>query len=254
MLGIESSIQLTTHNSYEVQSRSSSWTHTKRRMSSPMNTAIYYNNVGIAYLEKGDHEDALRMLKEAAQQLYTATLNHKTSVNSEAGKITETECDVSSKARYFPRQPLVSNTDSNTFLCSVPIFLSAKNSSGGCTQESAVVLYNMALTYHLNAISANSISKALQNAMTLFEMASNLSLQVDHSEQTSHIIMSSLNNLGLLHHEQGNYSRSHQYFEDLSVYISSLRTPTEIYIASERRAFLLNAMVLRNEAKGAAAA
>ena len=223
-------------------------------MSSPLNTAIYYNNVGIAYLEKGNHEDALRMLKEAAQQLYTATLSHKTSVIQEADHVTETECDVFFKAHDFPRRPLVTNTESNTFLCSVPIFLSVMNCSGGYTQESAVVLYNMALTYHLNAISANSISKALQNAMILFEMASNLSLQVDTSEQTSQIIMSSLNNLGLLHHEQGNYSRSHQYFEDLSVYISSLRTPTDRFVATERRAFLLNAMVLRNEAKGAAAA
>jgi tetratricopeptide (TPR) repeat protein len=224
-----------------------------------MNAAIYYNNAGICYLEHGNHDDALRMLKEAAQRMYSVTVARKSSMETtdEDDSLDEPtmDRDMAPKSHDIPRRSLISPAaDNSSFMCSIPIFLSASDTTESCTEESAIILYNMALTYHLNALSANPISKALENAITLFGMAYNLCLQVHQTERTSRVIMSSLNNMGLLHHDQGNYALSHQYFEDLSFYISSLNEPTERSVAMERNGFLLNAMVLRNESQGAAAA
>jgi tetratricopeptide (TPR) repeat protein len=225
-----------------------------------MNAAIYYNNAGICYLEQGNHNDALDLLKEAAQRIYSLTVARATSnmaITYEDNSFDEPsmDCDMASKSHDIPRRPLISPAaDNSSFMCSIPIFLSAPNNTETCTEESAVILYNMALTYHLNSLSANPVSNAHANAITLFGMAYDLCLRLHQNERTSRVIMSSLNNMGVLHHDLGNYSLSHQYFEDLSFYIGSLDEATDRSVANERNGFLLNSIVLRNEAHGAAAA
>ena len=224
----------------------------------PTSSFSYYNDLAIAYLEEGHHEEAVRLLKEAAKLMYTLTLS---CANKDKSSRDEPECQnvIDSKSapesHNIPRRPMISSmTENNSFICSRPIFLSNGDTSSNYHEESAVILYNMALAYHLNSICANRFPKALDNAIKLFEMAYNLSLRVGQTERTSLIVMSSLNNLGLLHYDQGDFTNSNECFEDLFSYISSLDTPVEKSIAIERNGFLINAMVLTNQMHGAAAA
>jgi len=229
--------------------------------SQTMSNASYYNNAGIAYLEQGKHVESLDMLKEAARLVMCVMANSCDIRNTRTDTVTDASMNVALDqangvtgiSRRFSGMRIA---DNNCFMFPVPIFLPADNavSSNNCTEVSATILYNMALTYYINSKSSNPLPKALNNSMTLFDMACNLSLEIRHTPRSSQIIMSSLNNLGVLYRDQGNYKRSHKYFDDLSSYIASLREPTERSVARARQEFLLNALVLRNEAEGAAAA
>jgi len=144
-----------------------------------------------------------------------------------------------------------------SFLCDCPIVMQRhpnNRTSATCTLESATILYNMGLTYHLNFIRVTeSLEHALSNALTLYEMAYNLGMQIPNSVRSSQIVMASLNNLGQLHHELGDFGRSRFFLEELSSYIMSLENPPQHEIALERHEFMLNVMVLR-EPQGAPAA
>ena len=101
---------------------------------------------------------------------------------------------------------------------------------------------------------AFAIDHALSNALTLYEMAYNLGTQVEADESASQIVMASLNNLGYLCREIGDFDRSRALLEDMSVYILSLRETDRQDQEHERQEFMLNAMVLRQPPAGAAAA
>ena len=138
--------------------------------------------------------------------------------------------------------------------CCCSCMMQQHNNNNTCTLESAIILFNMGLTYHLNFLKAAfSLEHALTNALTLYEMACNLGMQVSRSEGSSQIVMASLNNLGHLHHEVGDFGKSRIYLEELSNYIMSLENPTKREVAKERHEFMLNVMVLR-EPQGAPAA
>lgn len=147
-----------------------------------------------------------------------------------------------------------------------------------CACESAAILFNMALSYHLSSTySVESIP--LHNALTLYEMACSVALRVEsqheqlqqllllqsytqqqqHQQQRqciSRVIMASLNNIGQVYHRLGKYKKARDYLDDLSHYVLNAGTTaptlerTEIL---ERREFLLNAMLL-HEPRGAPAA
>eukprot|EP00545_Synedropsis_sp_CCMP1620_P004211 CAMPEP_0119018156 /NCGR_PEP_ID=MMETSP1176-20130426/18735_1 /TAXON_ID=265551 /ORGANISM="Synedropsis recta cf, Strain CCMP1620" /LENGTH=85 /DNA_ID=CAMNT_0006972099 /DNA_START=57 /DNA_END=311 /DNA_ORIENTATION=- len=80
----------------------------------------------------------------------------------------------------------------------------------------------MALCYHLDSLRPNAMPGAVQNAVTLYEMAYSLGLQVNEDSRSHPIILMSLNNMGQLHNEVGNFEKSRLYLEDLSAYVVML--------------------------------
>lgn len=214
-----------------------------------MNIAINHNNEGIALLEKGLNDKALLEFKKSAQMMYSITQDIKAKGAGEEPQLSTTACATT-------HSPIATG---NSFIRSSPIVLTSSDESSdapaaSCTVESATVLVNMALCYHLDSQLPNCMEDAIANAITLYDMAYSLGLQINEDSRSHHIILTALNNLGQIHHDIGNFAKSRLYFEDLSTYVMFLgREGTEDTV-SDRHEFVLNAMVLRNPNTSAAAA
>ena len=213
-----------------------------------MDVAVAYNNQGIRFLEEGQHENALAEFKKAAQVMYTITQEiHVVRPRLIGIPESNTECIPS-------RNPIATD---NLFIRSTPVIMSSPKETHEvchCTIESAAVLLNMALTYHINSQKPNCMTDALQGAITLYDMAYGLSLRVHEDSRSNHIILTALNNLGQIYFEIGEYAKSQLYFDDLSTYVMFLGPSGESTADNGRRECILNAMVLRNPNTSAAAA
>jgi tetratricopeptide (TPR) repeat protein len=216
------------------------------KMCTVMNVAICHNNEGIALLEKGLHDKALLEFKKSAQLMYSITQDLKAKGPVVDPHTSATTCNTTNA-------PIVTG---NYFIRSSPIVMSSSDelTAASCTVESATVLVNMALCYHLDSLLPNGIEDAIANAVTLYDMSYSLGLQINEDPRSHHIILTALNNLGQIHHDLGNFDKSRLYFENLSTYVILLgREGTEDTV-SDRHEFMLNALVLRNPNTSAAAA
>lgn len=204
-----------------------------------MNIAIDHNNRAVELLEKGYNEQALMEFKKAAQLMYSTTQTLKDQRPQSVGEspLICTLCTASEK----------SIATDNSFIRSTPLLMSySEGATSSCTIERATILVNMALCYHLDSLRPNSMAGAIQNAVTLYEMAYSLGLQVNEDSRSHPIILMALNNMGQMYHEVGNFEKSRLYFEDLSAYVVMLGEIGEGHTVSDRHEFMLNAMVLRN--------
>ena len=217
-----------------------------------LSQSINYNNRGVLCLRDGSLYNALLNFKHAAQGMYTITQHMKSSVGCSHFELEQ------SSTICAPTLEAIDTGD--LFLCSHPIVMledpsaTKKGSIRQCTVESCICLFNMALTYHLDALRAATMEGALHNAASLYEMAFNLGLQVQEDIRISRVIMSALNNLGHIHHWLGDYAISRAFLDDLSLYIHSLSYP--VHCEQEvalRNDFMLNAMILREPQLAAAA-
>jgi tetratricopeptide (TPR) repeat protein len=220
-----------------------------------MQSAVTHNNRGIAFLEKGIHEEALLEFKAAAQLMYSFTQELKKH-NSAEKEGNEAPADEQPRESFTACAP--SNRSiytENSFICSTPIImLSSDEPSSACTIESASILLNMALCYHLNSMRPNSMQGVLQNALNLYEMAYGLAIQVHEDARSQKIIMTSLNNLGQLNYEMGEFDTAKLYLDDLSTYINYLGGEVERAVLGDLHECMLNCMILKNPHAGAAAA
>ena len=199
-----------------------------------MNVAIRHNNQGVALLEMGRHQGALAEFKIAALQLHSLTCElHQRQMFDESTFLSQSL----SRHSWIP-------TD-NAFVRSTAILLTPTDKPPtSCTTESATILINMALSYHLNSMIPNSLQDATRNAIELYRMANSLAARCTPDSLSHQIILISLNNLGQLQHELGNFDASKAYFEDLSTYVVWLRGSSEASMVSDRHDFMINAMVL----------
>ena len=211
-----------------------------------MNVAINHNNLGVSFLQKGRREEAMLELKKAAQLMYKTTqeLKEKALTGSQ-------QCHLSDQHEAH----LCSVVTTNSFIRSTPLLMSySEGQASSCTVESAIVLMNMALCYHLDSTEAKSMPDAMQNALTLYQMAYGLGVQARGDERAFNLILTSLNNMGQLHHEMGDFEKSRLYLEDLSTYITFVNQRGSGHLIEDRHEFMLNAMVLRNPNSCAGAA
>lgn len=208
-----------------------------------MNAAIDHNNRGIECLMKGENELALIQFKRAAQLMHAASKEMKRTEHREhstIGSYSQTMCKIES---------------SNNFIRSTPIVMSHEHEvSDTCTIESAIILLNMALCYHLDSIKAQPMSSALKNAITLYEMSYSLGVQVRDDPRAHQLILTSINNLAEISYELGDFESSRTLMEDLGTFVAFLVDSNQGTEVLDRKDLILNAMVLANPNIGAAAA
>lgn len=217
-----------------------------------MYAAIYHNNRGVAFLEKGCHEHALIEFKAATQLMYSFTqdlkkkelqIDHKATTRSQGESFTE----------CIPSERPIEAGDA--FICSTPlVMVSSEKPASSCSIESASILLNMALCYHLNSMRPNPLEGGIKNAVDLYQMAYGLAIQAHVDKRSQKIIMTSLNNLSQIKYDRGEFEAASVYLNDLSMYINYLGNKVHRSYVGDLHECMLNAMILKNQYHNAAAA
>jgi tetratricopeptide (TPR) repeat protein len=184
------------------------------------------NNEGIHYINEGRYGDALKVLSQGLRQM-----NRILSTN-EVREKASTKVEFTEVPRYFA-SPVRSFfqlnkefrskshcSDLKSFIFSSPIFLPTEDlSSKAFYQEyylhlSFILMYNLALTYHLCAIDGEICQRNLESAVALYELA--YTIQKTEDLDVSVIqTMAIVNNLGQVHTALGNVDKSQYCYQHL---------------------------------------
>jgi hypothetical protein len=206
-----------------------------------MEAAIAHNNMGVSLLEQGLNDQALLRFKAAAHIMFMTSQQTK-------GRLRSGE--FSGFTACVPILRTIPSCNAH-FVQNTAIRMHCSNETVTTyTVESAMILTNMALCFHATGKESDFSVESMRNALILYEMAYNLGIQSSHDPRSHQIILTSLNNLGQIHNEIGNYETSELYLEDLSSYCSHLKGLT----VKELHGYVLNSLVLRNPNKCAGAA
>ena len=233
-----------------------------------LHVAIEFNNIGVSLVENGRLAEGVEVFRAAAELLYFSTQStKKQSLMSESTASDEDEKVLAVKAKLqhiveetaSEKSTIVTHHQENhdCFLYRTAIPLPPPTygqPTTTCAAESATVLFNMALAYHLGSASLSPTCPALHNACKLCDMACSVASKVSNGPTLQLVVCGALNNMGHLHHQLGHYEASREYLDDLSDYIVSVGTDAcDKASKIEKRQFLLNALLLHRP-RGAPAA
>ena len=235
-----------------------------------LQAAVKSNNVGVSLLETARYDEALDVFRSAADLMYVVTqvvnaahpeANWCASISdpSTCRKVKDAQEKMLKMSTFTVEEnqhPLGRRHDVDCFLHlrAFNLTMPACSHDVDCALHSATILANMALTYHLAVPqTASSNFPSFNSAMTLYEMAYSVASRVQHSEQSSQIMMVTLNNMGQIHHECGMYDEARSILNTLQEYIRHRIKVGDEAFSAEKRMYLLNAMLLVKP-RGAAAA
>ena len=216
--------------------------------------------------------NAIEMFKEATRLLQIAGRRNcgihqesflARSENFEDGEIESSqahqEMDNHSRTSESPCHAPLSfpriNVDGCFMVCT-PLEIS-HTSENLLSSAAAIVLFNMALTYHLLPVVASQRLDAQRHALSLYNMAYNLVISDIQNETCSRLTMVTLLNMSLIEKELGNSQEADQCLFDLTEYITALDDESsgqETVSTSQRNEFLCKATMLLHTSHGAAAA
>jgi hypothetical protein len=229
-----------------------------------MNDAIECNNIGVSLLKAELFTDALFAFQVAAQLMYPVSqVFERQSPSSPPASPGPVQVP---KAAPAPTDPTsfdmldmvklrlilldeIGHSECLTTNC----FASAEpftanlvfGTPSSCTVESIIIVYNTGLTFLL-------ISQ-MDKALCMFDTSFRLASTRKKDRNAVKVTMASLNNAGLVHHSQGNYTLSRNYLDALSAYILSLPVTTSPGLLRQQHAFLLNALLLQKPTVAGAA-
>lgn len=243
--------------------------------------AIEFNNLGVALLNnQGNRREAMGLFKGASQIMMhlisESTPNDKHNFDDSrhdtrvlnAHRIYQrhTNEDHLGDAPFHTSAIVLEDRDAESitcksFMCKRAISLSNEDLPSGWTPLitlcCSVILYNIALVYHLNALDS-VLESSGQTALSLYEMSFTLlsgeHLDLSTSTLIGRVIMYSLNNMASLNHELTHWELSAECMKRLTI-IATLMQARDVggLLRAECQTFLLNAMVLKTPTRAPAA-
>jgi tetratricopeptide (TPR) repeat protein len=236
--------------------------------------AAYYNHQGIQLLSQGNPVNALGMFKEASRLLQTAG-RRNCGIRGESASMqqcmyehvededversqADQEIDNPTRAIESPcRAPLsFPRIDvDGCFMVCTPLEIPS-TSENLLSSAAAIVLFNMALTYHLLPVIASQRLDAQRHALLLYNMAYNLAISDIENETCSRLTIVTLLNMALIEKERGNNEEAERCLFDLTEYVTALETESsgQEIVSRQRNEFLCKATMLLRMSLGAAAA
>jgi hypothetical protein len=230
--------------------------------------AIDFNNLGVDFLQAGHPNEALHVFREATKliQPISGAVNleaaRKDSIPATASPSEALQVVFKLKERVQRLNLLLATRqrcallekldyDRSSMMFTAPMKILNMN----CGPESytilaATLLYNVALTFHLNGT-----EKSLRKSARLFELAYSLAYAAEdgNSRYLERLRMASLNNSGHIHHKLGNYQAAKQHLASLFGFVLSLPASLSSEDMSERQTILFNALLLQVPTIAAAA-
>ena len=122
-----------------------------------------------------------------------------------------------------------------------------------CVEESASMVYNLALSYHLGGVIKN-VSEMMNKAKTLYHIAAAIRETTMKPDELDVFRMVILNNLGQIYHEETDYGSSKSCFCQLAKQLAALQSHDLLHWVSKEDCdgFVLNAMLEAPELAAAA--
>lgn len=239
-----------------------------------MANIIRLNNSGVTNLEAGRYREALIDFREAADlthsgspilmgaqsevYLENADLNrawktsstHRSSNADAVPTITDTKHQTSHSEQHMQSTNTMAR-ELGSDMCflrrsafRIPL---DDDQPKSFTKMCTILLFNMALCYHISFCQSFWLPNGLQNASTLYNMAGSIAISNVEDHTLMKVLIATLNNLGYLSFELGDFEQSRDYFNELRRCVLNLDpndTNSENII--EREEVLLNTMVLRD--------
>jgi hypothetical protein len=243
--------------------------------------AIEFNNLGVALLNEQDNRrEAISLFKGASQimmhliseagpndkhkfddALYDKrVLNARRIYQRRTNEVHLGDAPFRTSAMLLEGSDVESFT-CKSFMCKRAISVVKEHLPSDWTQLitmcCSVILYNIALVYHLNALDS-VLESSGQTALNLYEMSFTLlsgePLNLSSSTLIGRVIMYTLNNMASLNHELTHWELSAECMKRLTI-IATLMQARDIggLLRAECHSFLLNAMVLKAPTRAPAA-
>jgi tetratricopeptide (TPR) repeat protein len=125
----------------------------------------------------------------------------------------------------------------------IPSYATDHTSFTYYVDSSFMLLYNLALTHHLSALSGNNSQKRLRKALSLYELAYTIQMTED-IQLTFLQSMAIANNLGQIHTALGDEEKSRQCFQHLLSSIMFLNESGDRDSVEQMDGFIANIMPL----------
>jgi tetratricopeptide (TPR) repeat protein len=232
-----------------------------------------FNNEGVSLIEWGFYDEAItefsKGLTLVKQVLALHGDNQADEAASDSMKTSAEPASHSPICQFHKMQePTVTKecrdhdeflSDDEPFIFREPIFIPSHSadhtSSTYYVKSSFMLLYNLALTHHLSALSGKDTQKRLQKALKLYELAYTIQMTED-IQLTVLQTMAIVNNLGLIHASLQDEVKSRQCFQHLLSSIMFLHECGDRDSVEQIDGFIANVMslILTGSSTNAAAA
>jgi tetratricopeptide (TPR) repeat protein len=188
--------------------------------------------------------------QDSQQRAYSFDANASSSL---AGKSAEHPPRYASPVR-LPNPPAATGGDHSSFF--VYRHALKVNISGGMDSAkdmdiviSAIIIFNMALLYHLKGIRENTASKYHAKSMRLYNMSLELLKNLDnnssHHEDVVLLQVACWNNMSHISYEQADFDRALLQLSELQWLLCMMAVRPNHFTADDMQRFMLNGMLLR---------
>lgn len=209
--------------------------------------ALVHNNSGVLRLESGNFEGARDSFRNALD-----TLSQAVSLG-----VTTYECNAT--FQWSNNAPLINNNSSTpeaqmTFVYKRAVVMipggdeqqTTKSTSFDFSEESAAILFNMALTHHLMGLAANR-TDILERSLKFYEISNSIRQHKDQKapQHLDVLDLAIANNVGHAQHEFCNYGTARECFDLVTSRLQQLNCQGMICTLEQCdcEGFVLNAMM-----------
>jgi tetratricopeptide (TPR) repeat protein len=204
--------------------------------------AVRYNNEGVFRLEAGDYRAARSFFKRALDTMTDAITHDADDQDMDGEDLTlGFQWSVNPKKRALHEADQVGCS----FVYSRALYISASKNiqKAEYTEESAAIVYNLALSFHLMGTENNS--ESMEKAIQFYEIAS--AIRSRKSQTKLEILdLAILNNIGQICVECFNFNAARQCFNQLSnrlVFLNHSGILTDFLEQNDCDGFVLNVML-----------
>ena len=216
-----------------------------------------FNNEGVSLIENGLYDEAISEFSKGLTLVKNIlALQGDDDQADEAGTSAEPESQSPSYHFHKMQEPKVTKKfedqeeflSDETFIFRAPLYIQSRvidhtSFTYYYVESSFMLLYNLAITHHLSALSGKDTQKRLQKALKLYELAYTLQMTEDIQLTVLHT-MAIVNNVGLIHAALQDEVKSRQCFQHLLSSIMFLHECGDRDSVEQIDGFIANVMPL----------
>jgi hypothetical protein len=216
-----------------------------------------FNNDGVSLIESGFYDEAISKFSKGLTLVKQVLANQGDNDEADKRAASDSMKTSTEPASHYPicqfhkmQEPNVTKgflSDDDPFIFRAPLYIQSRvtdhTSFTYYLESSFMLLYNLALTHHLSALSGKDTQKRLQKALGLYEFAYTIQTTED-IQLTVLQTMAIANNMGQIHAALDDEVKSRQCFQHLLSSIMFVNDCGERDSVEQMDGFIANVMPL----------